>query len=426
MKSKIGHISLLIAIVGLIITELGIYLGFLNGQAWVILATGFEAATIGALADWFAVSALFHRIPIPLVSRHTNIIVKNRHKLTEAIVELVTTKWLSSDIIREKLQGVQMAEGLFKMLEKPKNLDRVMHFFRSLLNRFSENLDNPQVAFLFQKLLKDQIADMDIATPLGNWLDSVIRGKDHVQIVELLLDQSMHTLDESETRNLIQIKLKWALQSYEKQDWVKRSAIWIGKKTGGIDLDLLTDRLLDIARMMATEARQNPEHPLRQKLDLALLEFAQNLKNADPASLVFINKLKLKVIGDNKTQSIILDFLSRLKITFTEQLESSETTFMMLLRDNINRLIREVQGDKKTQQKIDGWLKGTIAQLIDKYHHEIGNMVRSSLLKLDDKGLVAQIKDKVGDDLQYIRLNGALVGGLVGIFIAGLRILLLP
>lgn len=415
----------MIAISGLIITEFGIYLGWLPGQTWMILATGFEAATIGALADWFAVSALFHRIPIPLVSRHTNIIVKNRHKLTEAIVELVTTKWLSSDIIQEKLEGVQIAGGLLKFLEKPENMDRVLDFLRNLLSRFSENLDNPEVASLAQKLLKDQLADMDIARPLGQWLEGVVHEKDHFPLVDLVLDQSMQTFDELETRELIREKLKWAMQSYEKQDWVKRSAIWIGKKTGGIDLDLLTDRLLDIARMMATEARQNSEHPLRQKLDSALLELAQNLKNGDPATLEFMNRLKTKIVEDTRTQSILLDFLSRLKITFTEQLESSDTTFMKLLRKNMERLIRELKADTKYQEKMDQWMKGTVAMLINKYHHEIGNMVRSSLLKLDDKGLVAQIKEKVGDDLQYIRLNGALVGGLVGIFIALFKILLL-
>lgn len=425
MKSKIGHISLLIAIIGLIIIEAGIYLGWLSGQEWMILATGFEAATIGALADWFAVSALFHRIPVPVVSRHTNIIVKNRHKLTEAIVELVTNKWLSSEIIQEKLQGVQIAQGLLKFLEKPENMDRVVGFLRNLLNRFTENLDNPQVASLAQKLLKDQLANTDIAGPLGHWIEGVVHEKDHFSLVDLVLDQSMQAFEELETRELIREKLKWAMKSYERQDWVKKSAIWIGKKTGGIDLDLLTDRLLDIARMMATDARQNPEHPLRQKLDSALLELAENLKSGDPATLGFINRLKTKIVEDNRTQSILFDFLSRLKITFTEQLEDSNTTFMKLLRKNMERLIMELKGDTKYQEKMDRWIKGTVAMMINKYHHEIGNMVRSSLLKLDDKSLVAQIKEKVGDDLQYIRLNGALVGGLVGILIALFKILLL-
>ena len=121
---------------------------------------------------------------------------------------------------------------------------------------------------------------------------------------------------------------------------------------------------------------------------------------------------------------MFLDIFSRLKITFTEQLTNKETVFMKLLRKNAERLIEDLQADNVTLDKIDEWVKRSTAQLIDKNHHEIGNMVRLSLSKLDDKSLMLQIKDKVGDDLQYIRLNGAVVGGLVGVFIAVVRVLL--
>jgi uncharacterized membrane-anchored protein YjiN (DUF445 family) len=425
LKKKIGQISLFIAIAGLLITEVGIYLGVLQHQFWNILLTGFEAATIGALADWFAVSALFHEIPIPLIGRHTNIIVKNRQKLTEAIVELVTTKWLSSEIIKEKLEGIPIAAGTFKVLEKSENLARVIDFSRSLLHRFSDNLDNPEVAQLVQKLLKDQLEDMDIATPLGNWLQEIVLEKDHHQMVNRLLGESAVVLEDPTTRLMIQGKLIWALESYENKDWIKKSLIWIGKKTGGIDLGLLTDHLLDLTKVLAMEARADPAHPLRQKLDQSLLEFAQNLQAGDPSYLTFINNIKKKLIEGDQAKSMIWEFLSRFKTTVADQLKSNDTTFMMLFKDNVGRLLKELKADKAAQLKIDEWVKETIAHLINKYHHEVGNMVRTSLLKLDDKELVSQIQDKVGDDLQYIRLNGAVVGGLVGILIAVVRNLFL-
>jgi uncharacterized membrane-anchored protein YjiN (DUF445 family) len=424
LKSKIGHISLLFAIGGLVITEACIYWGLLQGPIWRILVTGFEAATIGGLADWFAVSALFHKIPIPIVSRHTNIIVKNRSKLTEAIVELVTTKWLSSEIILEKLGGVQIAAGIFTVLEKPANMDRVMDFLRSALYRFSDNMDNPEVALLFQKLLKDQMEGLEIAGPLGSWLEGVVKERDHHRLVELVLEESTQALDEPATRAIIHAKLKWGLESYEKMDWVKRSAIWLGKKTGGIDLDVLTDRLLDIARMLAAEARTDPGHPLRHKLDQSLLKLSHNLQMGEPDVMIFIHQLKHKIVEGKETQSMLLDIFSRLKITFTKQLANKETVFMKLLRKNAERLIENFRRDNVTLEKIDEWVKRNLAQLIDKNHHEIGNMVRLSLSKLDDTSLMLQIKEKVGDDLQYIRLNGAVVGGLVGVFIAVVRMLM--
>ena len=148
MKSKIGHISLVIAITGLLLTEVGIHFGLLQGWFWRVLATGFEAGTIGALADWFAVSALFHHIPLPVIGRHTNIIVKNRQKLTEAIVELVTTKWLSPDIIYTKLEGLKITSGIFRVLEKPRNLNLGVDLIRQVLVQLVENLDAAQLVNL--------------------------------------------------------------------------------------------------------------------------------------------------------------------------------------------------------------------------------------------------------------------------------------
>jgi uncharacterized membrane-anchored protein YjiN (DUF445 family) len=107
------------------------------------------------------------------------------------------------------------------------------------------------------------------------------------------------------------------------------------------------------------------------------------------------------------------------------QLKNNETPFMTLLVSNLQRLLMELESDEISQQKIDIWMRETITELINKYHHEIGNMVRSSLSKLDDIGLVNQIEEKVGNDLQYIRLNGAVVGGLAGILISLVKLLLL-
>jgi uncharacterized membrane-anchored protein YjiN (DUF445 family) len=98
---------------------------------------------------------------------------------------------------------------------------------------------------------------------------------------------------------------------------------------------------------------------------------------------------------------------------------------MTLLVNNVQRLLKELESDKTAQRKIDAWMRETITTLINKYHHEIGNMVRSSLSKLDDVGLVNQIEEKVGNDLQFIRLNGAVVGGLAGILISLVKLVFL-
>lgn len=424
MKNKIGRISLLSTIGGLALTEAGIHAGLLQGQAWSILASGLEAGTAGGLADWFAVRALFREIPIPIIRRHTNIIVKNRQKLTEGVVDLVSNKWLSPEVIREKLSSLSIAAAFLKVLREPGSQARAIDFLRDFLNFFADHLDRPQVAALLQKILKEQIEGIDLAAPLGRWLRSAIRRGDHNQIWEMVLDGASQALHEPQTRALLRAKLEWALQEYENQDWKKKAAIWIGKMTGGVDLDVLTDSLLDKARIFVAEAKANPGHPVRQKFDDSMLDFADRLSAGDPESRELVNKLRSRLVENAEAQEIIQGILSRFKSTVIDELKSNDTPFMTLVIDNLRRLLDRLEGDKAAQRRIDDWMRETITQLVDRYHHEVGNMVRSSLSKLDNAGLVNQMEEKVGDDLQYIRLNGAVIGGLAGVALAAIKLLI--
>lgn len=404
---------------------MGIHFGLLQGFFWRVLATGFEAGTIGALADWFAVSALFHRIPLPLIGRHTNIIVKNRKKLTEAIVELVTTQWLSAAIIHQKLEGVKIAKGVFSLLEKQKNLNMAVDFVRQVLLQLISSVDGPHVVFHLKGWFKEQVNSTDIATPLGTWLEKMVITGEHQALVNRLLKRSTQALDESSTRAIIHDKLKSVLASYGRQDIIKKAAVKIGKWTGGIDVDVLTDRLLHMIREMANEAESDPYHPLREKLNESLLEISEKLKKGDESTLVYIDKIKQKMVEDQELQFMFLALVTRVKAAMEEQLNSDETALVDFFKIEATRLIDKYGSDEDLLLKVDHWIKETVAQLVDKYHHEVGNMVRESLLKLDDRELVVQIKEKVGDDLQYIRLNGAVVGGLVGLLIAMARLLFL-
>ncbi|MEX0883859.1 MAG: DUF445 family protein [Cyclobacteriaceae bacterium] len=263
MKSKVGIISLLTAVLGFLLLEIGIHFGWFQGPVWRILATGFEAGTIGGLADWFAVSALFYEIPIPLVRKHTNIIVKNREKLTEGIVELVTTKWLSPEILRERLADVEISRNVVQVLETKGNMDKTLGFVRTVFSRFADEMDHPKMGVVLQKLLKDQVQDLDLGRPLGKWLTSIIEKQKHHDLIGMGLHQFSLSIQDPDTRKVVFKKLKDAVEIYSKQDWVKKSAIWIGKRTGGIDLDLLTDRILDLALVLVKETKDDPNHPIR-------------------------------------------------------------------------------------------------------------------------------------------------------------------
>jgi len=412
---------LLIAISGFLLLEFGIYYDFLEGYIWRILATGFEAGTIGGLADWFAVSALFYEIPIPYVRKHTNIIVKNRSKLTEGIVDLVTTQWLSPEVLRERLTNIKISDGVLQALDSDGNRRKLLDFFSGVFIRLSAELDHPKLVVLVQKLLKDKLQSTDIARPLGIWLNEVmVKGKHH-EFMAVALDQFALSVQEPDTRELILGKLKSALLSYANRDWVKKSAVWIGKKTGGIDPDLMIDRIMDLVLALLEEVKNDKNHPIRKKLEGYVLEFAANLENEDEKTLAYVEKLKRNWVLNEQTRGMILKLLSQLQVSIHEQFSKENTPIKQLIDRQLQRFLNELRADDQSKNQIDVWMRSTITQMVTKYHPELGAMVRSSLAKLDDEGIMLQIKNKVGNDLQYIRLNGAVVGGMVGILIALLR-----
>ena len=173
-KNNIGRNSLIISIIGLICIEVLLHYKYIENEYWRILSFGFEAATIGGVADWFAVKALFKEIPIPFVRNHTNIIVKNRVKLSSGIVDLVNNQWLSVAIIKEKISNIPIVTGFIKVLKEPENKDKAVDFVKKGIHLVAMNIDSPEATKTLQKVLKNKINTFDVSVPLGNWLLKLI------------------------------------------------------------------------------------------------------------------------------------------------------------------------------------------------------------------------------------------------------------
>ncbi len=424
MKNNLGSISLLIAFCGLVFFETLMRLDILSHPGWKIVIAGFEAATIGGFADWFAVRALFHEIPIPFIKKHTNIIVKNREKLTEGIVDLVTNKWLSSEVISDKLSEVDLAATILDFLQHPDSQKKSMGFIREIALKLSSELDKPDFVNAIQKILTSQIRAIDLASPIGKWLEKAVRNGEHYKIWELLIEASENSLNNGETKELIFSKLEEAVKEYGDRNFIKKTTMFLAKTTGGINLKTITAELLDKTNELLAEAKSNSEHPIRIKFDNWIIEFAEKLIHGEENTVSIVDNLKSRLATHLETENTIQNLLSNWKNTISTQLDNDETSLMQFLISNLNRLLADLQKDATSQAKINKWLKESIAAMLTKFHSEIGNMVRNSLIKLDNNELVEQIEDKVGNDLQYIRLNGAVVGGLVGIIIAVLKMIL--
>ncbi len=424
-RNLIGRNSLIISILGLVTVQALIHIGYLKNEYWHVLLSGFEAATIGGFADWFAVSALFREIPIPIIKNHTNIIVRNRIKLTNGVVDLVTNKWLSPEIIKEKISDIQIVKNILKTIKEPQNKTKVIGFIKEIINRITSNLDNPDVSKLVQTVLKDQLKGADISYSLGHWLKRSLDKGDHNDLWEIILDSAERTINNQETRKIILNMVNKQMNDYKEEGFFKKLFIGVGEGVGAIDNQSIVDKIINSFNNTIDEAKGDSNHILRQKVDENVYGFASKLIDGNPEATKMIHDIQNKLVENADTNSITQTILTNLKESITIQLSNNNTPLTHFLDQNIDKLTAELETDKITQTKIDDWIKDTIEKLIIKYHHEIGEMVRLSLSKLNDYELVNQIEEKVGNDLQFIRLNGAVVGGFVGLVISLIRIIFL-
>lgn len=425
-RKRLGHISLIVVSGGVVFIETAMYFGVISGPFWRIVAAGFEAGTVGGLADWFAVSALFREVPIPLIRRHTNIIVKNRARLTEGAVDLVTNQWLSPGVVKAKLENISFSETLLRVLQEPANQEPAIEFVRDILSRLTVNLDKPQVAEFLENVFKEQLEKIDLAKQLGRWMEDGINGGKHHKLWDIMLTSAEKTINDVDIRNQILHRVDEAIHEFKEKDFLKRAFLGIAEFLGVLHKDVIAEKIIEKINDLINAARNNPSHPLRQKIDTLLLDFSRGLSSGDPSLTEMVDGLKAKLLNNADIKVIIQGGLSQFKSKIIAQLDQKDSAFMLVLTDYLRKILTELQSDVIARENIDEWMRDTITGLADKYHHTIGDMIRTSLHpeKLDDRGLVSQIEEKVGNDLQYIRLNGAVVGGLVGIILGLIRFLL--
>lgn len=416
-RNHLGRISLIAAVSGLAATEILIRTGTAEGHLMEVINTGFEGATVGGLADWFAVSALFRKIPIPYVSRHTNIIIKNRTKISAGIVDLVTNRWLSKEMLNEKLEALDVSVLIIEYLSKPANLSKVSGLIRKeFLTRISSGLSSPELAGFFEGFIREQIEKVDYAKPVGKWLMGYVESGSHNELIAKVLMTARRTLNNAETHEALKEKIDTLIDEYRAESFMKSFGIGIAEFLNIVDRKVISDKLVEAINNFFDEI-DDPKHRIRKKLDDNLIDFAEGLMKGRKDSVDIAESIKKKILSNAKLGEVISDLLVRAKTALDEQLVSHETPLMKLVDKNLSNAVREFASNRKSQTKFNNWFRDTAVELVEKYHPKIGEMVSESLGKLDDKGLVEQIEGKVGNDLQFIRLNGAVIGFFAGAMI---------
>lgn len=381
-----------------------------------LLQGGFEAGLVGGLADWFAVTALFRHplgIPIP----HTALLPKNREKLTEAVIAMIETELLRKESIGEKIRNIRIAELALTKAREGMETGQYNRFISSALLSVIQNIPADQISSIILREIRQMADRLDEKQIIHKLMEEVIRRGYDEKILDLALDKAYDWAIQTSTRDMLG---RIGIEQIQKLQMGGLMQFAVNAFLGYLSEDKLGDMIQKFILNHITNYK-DPDNLNRAKL-IAALHYELRETIDRPEFLQGLKDLKEQLLEqsglDLKIQTYIESLLGRL-----QQFINSEEFHKEWLHPFLTKLMDKLEGSPERIEQAEGWIQNQAVQLIEKHYSKIGALVRENLNKLSNEELVMFIEGKVGRDLQWIRINGAICGFLVGVVLSAIRFL---
>jgi len=414
-RNRVGGWSLAVAVTGAVGCRVA--LATAGDAVWLrVLAAGFEAALVGGLADWFAVTALF-RHPLGLPIPHTAIIPTRRAKLIEGIVAMVEDDWLSPAVIGARLERFSPSGTVVDWLADPAHVERLASPLRDALRAVARTLTEGEVAAFVERGMAARLKEVPVDASAGRWLGEAIESASGAAALRSTAESFANLAERPETAR----ELDW---------WLARSAATLreeGQRMVPFFLRRkavrrrLVEAALGYASAELRAAAGDVAHPLRVRLVDAVRRFATRLEAGEPDALAHVARVRDALVESLETGTVVRAGLEHLRAQLERDLADPTSPLATLVDRKLGTGLVELMDDPGRRVRFDEWVRDTARTLLERHHHQIGLTVREHLEALETEALVARIEGRVGDDLQFIRLNGAVVGGLIGLALAVLH-----
>ncbi|HVM96743.1 MAG TPA: DUF445 domain-containing protein [Candidatus Acidoferrales bacterium] len=412
-RNHIGTISLLLALSGAVACRVLRHTGVFGDASWIELAAaGFDAALVGGLADWFAVTALF-RHPLGLPIPHTAIIPMRRAKIVEGIVSMVQDEWLSPDVIAARLKRLSSSEIVIDWLREAEHVARLGAPLRDLLRAVARLLTEPAVIDFVERTTARQLREVPIDASAGRLLLRAAESDASASAFQSAALSLASLARRPETAVTLQAWLDHAARQLHSDG--KRLVPLILRRK--MIQRKIVEAACDYAAAELSAASTEGDHALRRYVFGLLRRFGERLANGDPQALQQVEQLREALVDSLEARPLIREMLTQLRQQLEHDLGDDSGKLAQLIDDQLRGGILDLLDDPANRARLDEWVRNTAADLLRRHHHQIGLTVRENLEGLETSALVAQIEERVGNDLQFIRLNGALVGGIIGILL---------
>ena len=370
-------------------TNLGVWVGYVGAAA--------EAGMVGALADWFAVTALFKH-PLGLPIPHTAIIKRKKDQLGEGLGTFVRENFLSPSVVETKLRDAQIPSRLGKWLSEPTHAERVATEAATVLRVLVELLRDDDVQQVIDRMIVRRIAEPQWGPPVGRVLGTLLAENRQEALIQLLADRAFH----------------WSLNAGEViQRVVERdSPSWSPRFIDHLVGDRIHRELMDFT----DKVRRNPDHELRRSATRFLFEFADDLQH-DPETIARAEAVKEQLMARDEIANAAATAWTTLKRLVLEGVDDPSSTLRTRIADTVVRIGESLRDDADLRDKVDNWIVRAAQHLVSEYGVEITAIITDTIERWDAEEASRRIELHVGRDLQFIRINGTVVGALAGLAI---------
>lgn len=356
-----------------------------------------EGGMVGALADWFAVTALFRHplgIPIP----HTAIIPRRKDEIGRSLGEFVETNFLEGRVVRAKLESTPIAATAGAWLRDPTHAETVGAEASTVAAGILRALSDDEVQDLISDLAREHLLDPEWAPTLGAWLSRVVAADAHRGAVDLGVDSIVTWLNAN--RDSFS-----GLVSRRLPSWVPSVA-----------MRLVDDTVYHEAVKFAAAVQADPDHPARRAIDRYLERLADNLQH-DPTTIERLEDAKSSVFDSPRVRELAAEAWNTAKAGLLTALGDPASGLRRRIVAALGEIGERLATDAALQQRVDTRAADAAVFLVDRYRHDIASIITDTVEKWDPAETTEKIELMVGRDLQYIRLNGTIVGALAGLAI---------
>jgi len=373
-------------------------------EAWAGWLHAFsEAGMVGALADWFAVVALFRHpmgIPIP----HTAIIPRRKDQIGGNLARFVSDHFLNPEVVRTRLASVNLAGNAATWLKSPHGEQRVTELALRLSRSLLDALGEDEVRQFTSRLGNRQLAQLNLAPILGRAVQWLIEGGRHQKVLTQALQFSLVMVHDN--RDLIRGNVQ------------RESPWWL---PGFVD-DRIVVEMLDRIETLLLEMSLSPEHAMRESFDTWAAQWASELQHS-PEYLRLGEKLKEGLQENEDLQEYLYRLWQDVADSLHRDLENPDSPLRQEMHRLLSAFADELGEDGDMQLWVNGWLLELVVNLVDEHRESISSLISETVKSWDAVETSRRVEAAIGRDLQFIRVNGTLVGGLVGIVIHAFKML---